>query len=79
MNALTTGVSALTMGDNTKIPTGCSWARLTPPNDALDIKDCGCYTTIRKDLIDMSVMELIYSKVYYLCTRHFFFIAEDLI
>ena len=64
---------------NTKLSTGCSWARLTPPNDALDMKDCGCYTTIRKDLFDMSVMELIYSKVYYLCTRHFFFIAEDLI
>jgi len=79
MNALTMDVAALTVAENAKIPTGSSWARVIPPNDALDIKDCGCYTTIRKDLLDMSVMKFIYSKVYYLCTTHFFFIAEDLI
>ena len=76
MNVLTMNVAALTMEDNIVISTGCSWARLTPPNDALDIKDCGCYTTIRNDLFDMSVMKFIYSKVYYLCSRHFLFISK---
>ena len=71
MEALTMNVGALTMDDNTKIATYYSIVRPTPPNDALDIKDCGCYTTIRKDLIDMNDMTLIYSKIYYLCTRHF--------
>ena len=71
MNALTTDIAALAMNDNTKIPSGSCWARVIPPNDALDIKDCGCYTTIRKDLIDMNAMTLIYSKIDYLCTRHF--------
>ena len=87
MNALTMDVAALTIiDDNTEISlTAYNFARHTPPDDALDIKDCGCYTTIRKDVFDMSVMKLVYQKLYWLCTtgtkrkcqvRHFLFEKE---
>ena len=82
----TTDLAALTMDGNTEISvTAYNFARHTPPDDALDIKDCGCYTTIRKDVFDMSVMKLVYQKLYWLCTtgtkrkcqvRHFLFEKE---
>ena len=58
---------------NTELQTGIySYrpARLAPPNDALDIKNCGCYTTLRRDAFDTNVMKFIYHKVYYLCIHH---------
>ena len=62
-------VAALTMDDNTKISlTAYTFTKHAPPDDALDIKDCGCYTTIRKNVFDMSVMKLVYEKIYWLCT-----------
>ena len=63
--------------DNTELSvSGHGMAKLPRPDDALDIKDCGCYTTIRKDTFDMNIMQWVYSKTCCLCTRHFLFISE---